>query len=408
MNNLQALLRQSKMGKRYQNHLCLFIITIVSILSSYSETDRENHGYSGPVRHVKVESSKFIESSGQWLEEETRFFERETIYNELGKRMYHAEYLGSESIVSEYIYNESTRTEKQITYSNGEVWILHVYRYDENENLLEWKKYVDDIPTNGYVNIYKNNNLIETQYYREHGNMWKREFYDFDDHNRKIRQIRFMPVDTIFSITTYTYDDLGGLVNETWIDAHGNLTKQIIIQRSVNTDENIHVVMKGYDQNGLTNHTEKLYNEDGVLIQNDTYNVYDREPRLFRIVYDDQGRELARWSYLQNGQSKINSRSIYDDDMKTITHEEYYYNDNLEVVSIRRRFSVFNDFGNLIRYEYDDQVDIHEYEYDSFGNVVKTVSWKKRAKMGNTYFEPTKVTNITIFYFTCITNYMLY
>jgi len=339
-------------------------------------------------------------------------------------------------------YKDSTLTAYERFYVSGEKEYSVKYLYendiirseslfDENDNQYAYGIYT--FTDNGYVYDYFHidNSLLTRSYYSSLG-------YCFEHYS-------LYSTGDVYSITTYEYDSLGFLTNESYFDGVGTL----LATADWSYDEQTEVITYHYTFQGdsaLSNtYTGELYNEyysyydSGSTLKDSISVLYNSEPvYTVNYSYDSNNYMISDQYFAPDGSStatgtysfnSLDFTTLYtyrtkgDSSIwKTTTNEknlttqsDYYWNNELSSIT-RYRYNEYLNIDSTLYYDNNDQLLAYSYtdyfdpftsvkswlyatptddtlnycEYDEFGNTVAAVAIQKSDIKGTTTLPSVK------------------
>lgn len=247
-------------------------------------------------------------------------------YNESGKEISYSHYNDNNSLVSKSItkWYSSDQKESYIT-------------YDQNGNIKYEQQYVYD----------EKGNVIEESYKNEHGIVYMKWIKTYDEKNRVIKT-DYYENEINYSMITYQYDDLTGIVTQKFLDKNGNYLSSS--QYLYDKDGRI---LKSTEENG--NYTINEYHENGKQIKSLSYDNQDRIQHGYELKLDEEGKEIEYIGFGENGQinHKVQYEYLYDP-----------YGNLIEKVTkslLGDNHQVINDSREFWEYEYFEQSSVEEY-----------------------------------------------
>lgn len=223
---------------------------------------------------------------------------------------------GTETSRTEYGYDKYGNKIYELFYDDGELFRSTHYTYDQNQNLVrtvDTDLYIEQ----RYISEYEydnNGNKISETISKGHDYL-NRRIYEYDEHNRVIKISNSLNNSTV----TYTYGEDNSCIKLERCEYNGEI---------------------------ILNQTEERYNESGSLIYQATY----KQNSLIDIEYKTTN------TYNTIGLLETSQTYIGDTLLTSIANE---YRENL-----------------LIRTTSSDSAGVYlivEYEYDSFGNIIKQI-----------------------------------
>lgn len=219
---------------------------------------------------------------------------------------------------------------EEVYYQAGTVDQKLSYRYDNNENKVEYSNYKGD-----------ENELL----YRQN--------ITYDNFNKKIREERYNGSD--YQIIKYSYDEKDRLASITRSDIFGSIEHQ----RDFNYKNDIckiKIIDKGKEVGQIIN----KYDDQGNIIES--------------IEYDNEGNVKEKYFYVFNGKLLIEKTKYV---LGNFMYKEYYsYDSKGNLVEIKKEQPKGNIFVS------------NTYEYDKEGNLVEEQWYDDNASENSkkTYF----------------------
>jgi len=258
-----------------------FSLHLASLAAAGMKTDQEEEGLIGPVRTVQIETARFSNQSGRWVEG-SRELSASITYDVRGNK---TEIKGN---VGKTIYSYDTqgkRTEEVLYGPDGILSGRTTYTYDDKGKLREA---ISDNPNDS---------------------SFRKTLYTYDAQDRLIEQIS---CDTVgcFDKVTHTYDSQGNLTEETFYYPDGSSIKSRLVHtydeqgRRIKTiDSDAHDPALGLDQVVTT------YDDKGNMLETTTsytHKISDEEDRpipppaktVYTYKFDAHGNWVKQTSSL--------------------------------------------------------------------------------------------------------------
>lgn len=189
---------------------------------------------------------------------------------------------------------------------------------------------------------------------------------------------------------------------EGWLTASHLVEGSSVTKTTCKYDKNSNLIEKRIDKNGNVSTTRLKYDSDGREIELDTYNDKDKLETKLKTKYNSDGNPESASLYYGDGSLKEKTFFTYND-KKQLSEKSFYdaeeqptktvtmaYDDkerlaiDLEITSdeegliqmIGKTFE-YNDKGLVAKKIYmnmDGDQQPTEFEYDSFGNIIKDYS----------------------------------
>lgn len=322
--------------------LILIVLFISLAISSFAQEPYLNLNGLRPIKKIKVTEKTYYNN---------KVFKRYFSYNNI-----------SQKVNTEEIYKRSSYS-NNITF-NDKGYIIkedkweYKYIYDDEGILILKEVYYDKIKSGKRTYIYDSNQkLIEENFmdlydsilmskelyeYNIEGNLIKKtshdilsnRYYDvieYDNKGKEISKKVFDQNDSLFSISTYKYDDT------------------LLIESS-----------KKYNNENYSKITFK-YNKNNKLIEK-TYYLYDTIRNRFENKFDEKGR-IIEYRYFN---PEINRYSLfeYEDKNETMIIKEYFY----ETFCLTTKY-ISPNYKKVIFYLDDKLIYTEIFKWDKWGNI---------------------------------------
>ena len=202
----------------------LFLILTSTILftcchqgnSDAAHSDRKQDGLTGSVQSVRIETSKMIKQSGDYVEGPREVVETKT-YDAKG-RMTEERYTAADDVplyTARYILDGNGRKKERGVYAPNETLrTKREFKYDTEENLIEWSDYDADGSLRS-KNTYAYNDgkrVSERATFNGKGSMVDRWTYAYDENGNKKEETRYYADGSIDTRYVYTLDEKGNRV----------------------------------------------------------------------------------------------------------------------------------------------------------------------------------------------------
>lgn len=296
-----------------------------------------------------------------------------TVYNDA---FYPVEYTDENGVTTAYIYDDHYRVVSEVSDD-----FTANYAYDSCGNIVSYT--TDDDENNTYYTYDSDNRIVREQT----GDNCKYYAYDNNGNNTVCAVLKedyegeapalYNPALNCFDVTTYTYDNKGRVISETYSDsssvsyAYDN-SGNIVMQTDIDSDNNEKITTYTYDSMGnmLTtasgdNTVSYIYDAAGrTLLANDNGDCT-------RTVYDNLGRVVQQIEPQDYDSTKdgLPAENTYAD--LTAGHT-YSYNEttgNLDSETNRLGIETIYTYYSTGEKE-TEKFDIYEYEYNLNGNIV--------------------------------------
>ena len=263
-----------------------------------------------------------------------------------GELVYEIEYdvAGTEVQKQLNTYNEKSKITRHELYNEGQLVETIVFEYDENGNLAgEYREFEEGYPLRTIYTYDDQHRVIEKKVEDTDGEQEKRETFAYHDEwkDKVVRHEVYDEEDTLTTIEETEFELRDGEVK----------TKSQKV-----TDNTINIVRR-------TVFYDAKEREDNIAYV--TYNEKDKALELFKIIYDEKGREAEERSESVLPSENFEVYYTYDDDDRVI-HQEHRQGDRI-LSKHNRRFNgkhlpSFHGFRSANR---GMHVDYFEYTYFS-------------------------------------------
>lgn len=263
-----------------------------------------------------------------------------------GELVYEMEYDVSGNEIQKQIntYNDKEKIVRHELYNEGELVETIAFEYDENGNLVsEYREFEEGYPLKTLYVYDEQHRIIEKKVEDSDGEQEKRETFTYHEEwkDKVIKHEMFDEEDTLTTVEETEYEQREGEVK----------TKQQIV-----TDHTINLVRK-------TVFFDAKNREDNIAYV--TYNEKEKALELFKVIYDENGREAEERSESVLPSENFEVYYTYDDEGR-VTHQEHRQGDRI-LSKHNRRFNEkslpsFHGFRSANRGMYVDYI-----EYTYFG-----------------------------------------
>jgi len=269
---------------------------------------------------------------------------------------------------------EGNKTE-EITYNyEGSLDFYVIYKYDENQNIIEFCEYSSDSSLkNKWIRKYDSNqNLIESN---KNGSF--KQTYKYDDKGNRIERI-FLENNSLatrFSYReTYRYDDKGNKTER----YRYSLDDSIILKETYKYDEKRNMIEWNYyrsSEDSLTDRKTYKYDDNGNQIEYNYTSFLDSSFNKREVTkYDEKGNIIENITYNRDGNLVSTSVFIYNNKGNLIETKLYSSNGGLD----QRKTYHYDKVGNLVSWISFDGFDKRkcEYKFDKKGNWIKKIEFE--------------------------------
>lgn len=269
-------------------------------------------------------------------------FDRE--FTNAGELVYEIEFDAAGNEVQKQVntYNDKEKIVKHELYNEGELVETIDFEYDEKGNLAsEYRTFEEGYPLRTVYTYDDENRVIEKAVVDDDGEQEKRETFEYHTEwkDKIVKHDSYDEEDSLTIEEINEYELRDGEVRtkeQTVIDHTLNIKRRTVFFDAKNREDNIGYV---------------------------TYNEKDKAVELFKILYDDKGRETEERSESVNASENFEVYYTYDDDDRVI-HQEHRQGDRI-LSKHNRRFNEkslpsFHAFRSASR---GMHVDYFEYTY---------------------------------------------
>lgn len=211
----------------------LFFILVSTLLftcchrgnSKAMQSDRKQDGLAGSVQSVRIETSKMIERSGNYVEGPREVVETKT-YDGNG-RMTEERYTAADDALlytARYTFDGNGRKKERGVYApNESLRMKREFKYDDKENLIEWYEYDADgsLRSRNIYDYDDHKNISERTTFNAKGSLIDRWTYTYDENGNKKEETRYYADDSIDTRYVYTLDENGNRVETAKFNAKG-------------------------------------------------------------------------------------------------------------------------------------------------------------------------------------------
>lgn len=239
-------------------------------------------------------------------------------------------------------YNEKGKIIRHELYNEGELVETIVFEYDEKGNLSsEYREFEEGYPLRTLYTYDDENRVIEKRVEDTDGEQEKRETFAYHDEwkDKVVKHDTYDEEDELTTEEIVSYELRDGEIKtkeQTLIDHTINIRRRTVFFDAKKREDNIGYV---------------------------TYNEKDKALELFKIMFDEKGREVEERSESVNASENFEVLYTYDDDDRVI-HQEHRQGDRI-LSKHNRRFNekslpTFHGFRSASR---GMHVDYFEYSY---------------------------------------------
>ncbi|WP_212892828.1 hypothetical protein [Capnocytophaga canimorsus] len=267
-----------------------------------------------------------------------------TFYNTQNKKYYKETY--------EYYGENSTKTQiDTIIYNNNGQIVSHIiqgkyekqqtdYIYNQNNNKIQEKNYMDNALFYSKVFEYdKNNNLIHQKTEHHQKKELEEDLYFFyDNKNRLVKLEKRNDEGIIYEKNTYKYNAKGKVIKELTYNSDNKIIKSIIKEYHFNNQ----LKKQKYT---LENNRKWIY-------------TYDNGGKVME-VFEQNDNKMSKKFYSYNDFGKELKIEKFDQNKKRIELETFEYDSKGNMI---KNTSVYNDNYNKVK----------TYQYDESGNCLQT------------------------------------
>jgi len=184
--------------------------------SDATQSDRKQDGLAGSVQSVRIETSKMIKQSGDYVEGPREVIETRT-YDVNGRRT-EERYTAADDAplyTARYIFDGNGRKKERSVYAPNETLrTKREFKYDTEEKLVEWSEYdADGLMRNKNIYAYNAGRQVsERTTFNGKGSMVDRWTYAYDENGNKKEETRYYADGSIDTRYVYLLDEKGNRI----------------------------------------------------------------------------------------------------------------------------------------------------------------------------------------------------
>lgn len=265
-------------------------------------------------------------------------------FTKAGELVYEIEFdpAGNEVQKQVNTYNDKEKIVKHEMYNEGQLVETIDFEYDEKGNLAsEYREFEEGYPLRTLYTYDDENRVIEKRVEDADGEQEKRETFGYHEEwkDKIVKHNTYDEEDTLTTEEINEYELRNGEVRtkqQTVIDHTINIKRRTVFFDAQNREDQIAYV---------------------------TYNEKDKAVELFKIIFDDKGRESEERSESVNASENFEVYYTYDDEDR-VTHQEHRQADRI-LSKHNRRFNEKNlpSFHGFRSASRGMHVDYFEYTY---------------------------------------------
>ncbi|HTF03294.1 MAG TPA: hypothetical protein VK826_04680 [Bacteroidia bacterium] len=265
-------------------------------------------------------------------------------FTKAGELVFEIEYDAQSNEVQKQLntYNEKEKIVRHELYNEGELVETIVFEYDEKGNLAsEYREFEEGYPLKTTYAYDDENRVIEKRVEDSDGELEKRETFVYHPEwkEKMVKHEIYDEEDRLTTVEENEFELRDGEVktkSQSVRDNTINITRKTVFYDAKVREDNIAYV---------------------------TYNEKDKAVELFKMVYDEKGREIEERSESVNASENFEVYYTYDDEDRVI-HQEHRQEDRI-LSKHNRRFNErslpsFHGFRSASR---GMHVDFFEYSY---------------------------------------------
>lgn len=255
----------------------------------------------------------------------------------------------------EFPYNKSDLEKMKL---RGKVKTCREYSYKANSSFGKISKgerqYEEGLEDGDFYTFNTNGFINERIEYDIKDDIKEKNTYIYDENEKLIETKRYYSDKKSLYLLIYKYDEKGFLVERTLYNSKGNIDFKEVYE---NQKENNEITVNRYENDGeLYSSSNSRYDNKGNIVEyrDNTYSENGSSNLTF-YLYDNQGNLIEE-----------NWASTLTDDGRTLNIISNYN---------------YNKYGDKIEYWFDDSTEsktTYEYEYDSHNNWIKRIEFDRR------------------------------
>ena len=210
----------------------------------------------------------------------------ETVFNRQGNKVLYLSYESDGSISSKriYKYDDEERLIEKETYYRDKLSFRDFYSYDDKGNMIE-KTTLDADGALSLRQRYVHNdkgNVIEERHHNDDDVFYNRIVFEYDEKDNVIEENNFDANDLHCLSTTYQYDDNGNMIEK---DFHSLLNSMFDFKNQFKYDEKGNVIEEVYLDGGPSKRIiEYEFDEKGNWIKSIAYKYGEQQSRIEREI----------------------------------------------------------------------------------------------------------------------------
>ncbi|MDY3547263.1 hypothetical protein PG291_01410 [Riemerella anatipestifer] len=183
-----------------------------------------------------------------------------------------------------------------------------IYKYDDNENIIEANRYDRSSLDGKYIFKYDGyGNKIENNWYDKNGNLEGKYIYNYDEYGNKIEEIAYFGSGSLAYKYIYKYDDNGNIIESNkYVERKGDEILDSTIIYEYDDNGNIIEESKYSGYGSLYYKNIYKYDEHGNIIESNKDGIH-----TYRYEYDDKGNWTSRID-IKNGKPILFTVRTYE------------------------------------------------------------------------------------------------
>jgi len=243
--------------------------------------------------------------------------------------------------------------------------------YEITESFGEQQKNLVEKNILKYDNL---ENLIENTYYDINGNITRMYKWKYDENNNEIELAFYNSDGSLDHKYTYTYDERNNKIQETEYDENGDIEEQTKWKYDENNktiEEELVISSYSWEDPYIAIY---LYDDNDNKIQSTTYDINGNITRMYKSKYDENNNKIEWAVYNADGTLDYKYIYTYDENNNKIEEIEYDENEN-EVERITSITIERENYYSYTDYKEDGTIDwLHSWEYFPESKTLEVVT----------------------------------